>query len=177
MIIIQVLFLFLTYIFFYIRKWKHLEKKEFLIKSAFFAYMAALVTATILPIDLTLDPKWLYPKESGFSYGNLIPFRNIMGGHYVLIRDVVLNVIMTIPYGVLLHFVCKKPSLIRSFFYSLWLSLSIELVQLLMTIFLLNYRRFDVTDIITNVLGACIGYLAYIIFAKLFGGTIGFKFK
>ena len=37
-------------------------------------------------------------------------------------------------------------------------SLTIELTQLIMTIFLLNHRFFDATDLITNTIGGCIGY-------------------
>lgn len=55
----------------------------------------------------------------------------------------------------------KNIKLIKVIISTFLFSLSIELTQLIMTIFLLKHRSFDVTDIITNTIGGLVGYLAY----------------
>ena len=89
---------------------------------------------------------------------NLIPFREIFrykfGSHY-FIKNIVGNVIMFAPYG---FFVGKYASL-KNFKLTLFLlilaSFSIEATQLIIG------RVFDVDDIILNVFGGILGYIAY----------------
>lgn len=67
---------------------------------------------------------------------------------------------MTIPFG-FLYSLLKNASLIKVIINTFLFSLSIELTQLIMLIFLLRYRYFDVTGIITNTIGGFIGYLIF----------------
>lgn len=68
---------------------------------------------------------------------------------------------MTIPFGFLYSILKKNINLIKVIVSTFLFSLSIELTQLIMTIFLLRHRSFDVTDLITNTIGGIIGYLIY----------------
>lgn len=90
---------------------------------------------------------------------NLIPFNNVSNEMFGFIA----NIIMFIPLGIIL------PSLFKSFdkfrstlIFGFLLSLTIEISQLL------NWRATDINDLITNTLGAAIGYFVYkLIFKKL----------
>lgn len=94
---------------------------------------------------------------------NLVPFIDVLNGRGDFIRQVVLNVIMTIPFGFLLPLVKKNVKLLKIIFYTFLLSLSIELLQPLIN----GVRSSDITDLITNVVGGIIGYVIYLIFKPL----------
>lgn len=94
---------------------------------------------------------------------NLVPFIDVLNGRGDFIRQVVLNVIMTIPFGFLLPLVKKNVKLLKIVFYTFLLSLSIELLQPLIN----GIRSSDITDLITNVIGGIIGYIIYLIFKPL----------
>lgn len=95
---------------------------------------------------------------------NLVPFIDVSSGKGDFIRQVVLNIIMTIPFGFLLPLIKnKKTNLIKIILYTFLLSLGIELLQPLIN----DFRSSDITDLITNVLGGIIGYILYIIFKPL----------
>ena len=95
---------------------------------------------------------------------NLVPFIDVSDGKGDFIRQVVLNIIMTIPFGFILPLIKnKKTNLIKIILYTFLLSLGIELLQPLIN----DFRSSDITDLITNVLGGIIGYILYIIFKPL----------
>lgn len=95
---------------------------------------------------------------------NLVPFIDVLDGKGDFIRQVVLNIIMTIPFGFILPLIKnQKINLIKIVLYTFLLSLSIELLQPLIN----DFRSSDITDLITNVLGGIIGYILYIIFKPL----------
>ena len=77
----------------------------------------------------------------------------ILQGKTSLIREDILNVLMFVPIGVLQTFVWRKPSWLKLFAFGVFLSVGIELMQLV-------GRRgtceFD--DIFHNTLGCLIGY-------------------
>lgn len=92
---------------------------------------------------------------------NLVPFVDVTNGRGDFIRQVVLNIVMTIPFGFLLPLVReKKINLLNVIFYTFLLSLGIEILQP----FINGVRSSDITDIITNVTGSMIGYILYLLF-------------
>ncbi len=82
-------------------------------------------------------------------------------------HEIVLNIIMMMPFGFLIPLV-KKRSIICTAMWAFTFSLSIETIQLL-------YfwagghvsRAFDVTDLITNTLGGIFGYALYLAFRHI----------
>lgn len=95
---------------------------------------------------------------------NLVPFIDVVSGRGDFIRQIVLNVIMTIPFGFLFPLIKNKnPNLLKTVLYTFLLSLSIEILQPLIN----GSRSSDITDLITNVLGGIIGYIMYLIFRPL----------
>lgn len=77
------------------------------------------------------------------------------------------NILLTIPFGIYLHYYFKK-GFIKTTFYTFLLSLFFEITQLtgLYFIYPSNYRLFDVDDLFFNTLGGCIGYLVSIFLLK-----------
>ncbi len=81
---------------------------------------------------------------------NLIPFRDMMAGSIAT----VLNVVMFIPLGFFLPLLwLPYRSAVKTVLFGFSLSLAIELLQMF------TFRATDVNDLITNTLGALIGWL------------------
>ncbi len=82
-------------------------------------------------------------------------------------RQIVQNVIMTVPFGFLYplcrRVVGKKCGLLRCVLMTIVLSLSIEILQPLIN----GARSADITDVITNTVGGLIGYVAYMLFKPI----------
>jgi glycopeptide antibiotics resistance protein len=70
-----------------------------------------------------------------------------------------LNIAGFIPYGFLLPFTTKKKKM-PILLYAVFATLAIEFTQLVISARVPTYSRvFDVTDLLTNVSGAWLGYL------------------
>ena len=91
---------------------------------------------------------------------NFNAFDDVFNSRGDFIRQVVLNVIMMIPFGFLLPITNKKINFKKIILYTFLFSLCIELLQPLIN----GVRSADVTDLITNTLGGIIGYIFYMIF-------------
>ena len=148
-----------------------LKQKEAAYKikfSVMYVYLFLVLCVTILPVDFTLDPKWTYHSSIQFTYVHIKPFHDLISGYSGAWKQILLNIIMTIPFGFLYAWLKRKAGLINVLTAALILSFTIEMIQLIMTVFLLHYRRCDVTDLITNVLGGVIGFLFYQFAGKIF---------
>ena len=125
-----------------------------------YIYLSFVLYFTLMPIISAL------PFVFNHSYVpmNLVPFIDILDDRGDFIRQVVLSIIMTIPFWFLLPLIKnKRTNLIKIVLYTFLLSLSIELLQPLIN----GFRSSDITDLITNVLGRIIGYILYIVFNPL----------
>lgn len=155
--LVDFIVLFLLYIFIFYKRWKLKGKDVLFINTIMYIYLSFVLYFTLMPIIASL------PFIFNHSYVpmNLVPFIDVSSG---IIRQVVLNIIMTIPFGFLLPLIKnKKTNLIKIILYTFLLSLGIELLQPLIN----DFRSSDITDLITNVLGGIIGYILYIIFKPL----------
>ena len=99
-------------------------------------------------------------EDNNYGTNNFIPFREITRYEFLssyFIHNVVGNIILFIPFGFFVSSIIKsrKPFAIISV--SLICSLTIELTQYLIG------RTFDIDDIILNLAGCTLGYLAYLI--------------
>ncbi len=81
------------------------------------------------------------------------------------LTDVVLNILMMMPFG-FLYSQFKKAKLIDVVLTTFLLSSFIEVTQLITTRFLVYHRFFDITDIINNTIGGLVGFIIYRIFTK-----------
>lgn len=88
---------------------------------------------------------------------SLIPFGNGM------LRSDYLNIIMFMPLGIILPLMWKKYHQFKyTVQFAFFLSLFIEISQLFT-----RFRATDINDIITNTLGAVLGWFIYFVFSKL----------
>ncbi len=99
---------------------------------------------------------------------NIIPFYFGPYGLEDALSTVLLNVLLTIPFGFGISFIVNiRPRVI------LWIApcvgLSFEGTQLLISIFLrYMYRIMDINDVIMNALGVLIGYGAFLVFVWVY---------
>jgi glycopeptide antibiotics resistance protein len=83
---------------------------------------------------------------------NLVPFSRASGSS----GEIVDNVLVFIPFGLLLGVNCKRLDLWRKLVFVLVFSLTVEVLQYIFAI-----GASDITDVITNTFGGLIGLLAY----------------
>lgn len=122
-------------------------------------YLFLVACVTILPIDFTLHLKGEDVIQP--VYIHLIPFEDLILRHGGARREIVLNILMTIPFGFLVTWIKKEMTWMKVIWTTALLSLTIEGIQLMMTIFLLHHRSCDITDILTNTIGGVLGYLLF----------------
>lgn len=156
MILIDFLTLIALYIFIFYKKWLSKGKDILFINTIMYIYLSFVLYFTLMPIITAL------PFLFNHSYApmNLVPFIDVSFERGDFIRQIILNVIMTIPFGFLLPLKNKNIKLLKTIYYTFLMSLSIELLQPLIN----SSRSSDITDLITNVLGGIIGYILYLIF-------------
>ena len=88
----------------------------------------------------------------------LVPFRDMISGPI----DTMLNIILFVPLGFFLPLLYKKYRHIGSVaLVGFLLSLSIEIVQMF------GRGATDINDLITNTVGACLGFFIYQLLSKL----------
>lgn len=119
--------------------------KKKLVYILFSLYLVAIFSAVGIPDirSLTVDLSF-----------NFIPIIDIMSspGHYII--NEMLNIIMFIPLGFFLPIIWNEEfnSLKRTTIFSFGLSCIIEILQIF------TFRLTDIDDLITNTIGAIIGY-------------------
>ena len=74
----------------------------------------------------------------------------------------ILNILLFVPLGSALPFICKQPKFVKTILIGFLLSLLIELVQ-----FFLG-RSCEMDDLICNTIGSAVGYLFYMLIERLF---------
>lgn len=147
------------YIFIFYKKWKAKGKDVLFINTIMYIYSSFVLYFTLMPIITSLP----FMFNHHYKPMNLVPFIDVSYGRGDFIRQIVLNVIMTIPFGFLFPLIKNKNAkLLKTVLYTFFLSLSIEILQPL-----ISFRSSDITDIITNVIGGVIGYITYFIFKPL----------
>lgn len=150
----------ILYVFIFYNRWKVKGKDILFVNTLMYLYLSFVLYFTLMPIITSL------PFVFNHSYVpmNLVPFIDVSTGKGDFIRQVVLNIIMTIPFGFLLPLIKnKKINLFKTILYTFILSLGIEILQP----FINDFRSSDITDLITNTFGGIIGYILYLIFKPL----------
>jgi glycopeptide antibiotics resistance protein len=113
-------------------------------------YGAAVVALTVFPIDVRPSSFWDEPWWSDLHW---IPF-------YVDAPSMILNVIMFVPFGVLVPWLWPGTNTVRRVAgLALRSSAAIELTQLVLGLTLQNRRTVDVNDLMANTAGALLGLL------------------
>ena len=159
--------LIILYVFILYKKWKAKGNDVLLVNTTMYIYLSFVLYFTLMPIITSLPFMFNHP----YKPMNLMPFVDVISGKGDFIRQIILNVIMTVPFGFLFPLVkTSNPKLIKTVFYTFLLSFSIEILQPLID----GFRSSDITDLITNVLGGIIGYIMYLIFKPLTIKILGY---
>lgn len=152
--------LIIIYFWKFYKKWKEKGIDVLFVNTIMYIYLSFVLYFTLMPIITSLPFIFNHP----YKPMNLVPFADVLNGRGDFVRQVGLNVIMTIPFGFLLPLIKKENvKLLKIIFYTFLLSLGIELLQPLIN----GFRSADITDLITNVIGGIIGYVMYLIFKPL----------
>lgn len=102
-------------------------------------------------------------QDVSWSSHNYVPFKEILRydfGSALFFKNIFGNVILFLPFGILIGRYVKTNKLSIALFLGLITSLSIEVIQFSIG------RVFDIDDIILNVFGCCLGFVFYHFFKK-----------
>lgn len=147
----------LLYVFVFFKKWKIKGKDILLVNSLLYLYLSFVLYFTLMPIITSIPFVLNHP----YTPMNLVPFIDVLMGRGDFLRQVVLNIIMTMPFGFLFPLTQRKNArFFKTVFFCFLMSLGIELLQPLIN----GFRSSDITDLITNVIGGILGYGFYVIF-------------
>lgn len=154
----DLLALALIYCFRLLPRWRRQGRTRLLWCSVMFLYLLSVLYVTLMPILAALP----FCRNHPYIPMHLVPFDDLLRGYGDAKQQLILNVIMTVPFGLLLP-ICrrcagKKCTLLRCLLLTFALSLAIELLQPLLS----SARRSDITDVITNTLGGLLGYLLFL---------------
>ena len=162
-------------------KYGSISKLRTIIIYSFVLYLLCAYFLIILPLltiaevaSLTTPRMQLIPfsfltdfiTKSGFIISNFSTYLPVIKSNYFI--QPIFNIVLTIPFGVYLHYYFKC-SWFKTVLFSFLLSLFFELTQLsgLYFIYPRGYRLFDVDDLFLNTLGGCLGYFVANIFIKI----------
>lgn len=145
------------YTFVFFRKWRSKGRDVLLVNTLMYLYLSLVLYFTLMPIIVKLPFILNHP----YTPMNMVPFVDMFAGRGDFVRQVVLNVMMTMPFGFLFPLTQKGTAKLgRTVSFCFLMSLGIELLQPLID----GFRSSDVTDLITNVTGGMLGYGLYSIF-------------
>ena len=124
-----------------------------------YIYVVMVLFVTLMPFTIPFGgTNNLFMKTANFT-----PFKDLRLNYNGAIREILLNVIMMIPFG-FLYPIIKKKCILKTVIMTLFFSLTIECAQLLSAWWGgLSSRSFDVTDLITNTFGGLVGYFFFVI--------------
>lgn len=148
----------LLYIFVFFGRWKAKGRDMLLVNTLMFGYLSFVLYFTMMPV-ITSIPFILHHP---YKPMNLVPFIDVSMGRGDFVRQIVLNVIMTVPFGFLFPLTQNRNGkFIKTVGFCVLMSLGIEILQPFFG------RSSDITDLITNVIGGIIGYGFYVIFRPI----------
>ena len=142
-------------------KWKRGGRHVPAVNTVMFLYLSGVLLVTLMPVITSLP----FCFSHRYVPMHMEPFEDALNGRGDFVRQIVLNVMMTVPFG-FLYPLCRRAAgkrcgLFRCLLAAAALSLSIELLQPLIN----SARSADITDVMTNTAGGLIGYAVYALFA------------
>ena len=154
-VVLDVIALSFIYYFVFLKRWKQRGTRVLLLNTTMYIYICFVLYFNLMPMMASIPH--LFDHNDGYAPINLVPFIDVINKRGDHLRQIILNIIMTIPFGFFLPLVGKKMNLIKTVLITTAFSISIEFLQL----FSIAYRATDITDVITNTLGGLIGYCPY----------------
>lgn len=159
-------FIFWIIIFFYIikeyKKDKNLAKiffKTTFIIYSFWVIYVCFLTPGFIKREISIQ---LVPFSSIYEIWNY-------SVHYtVVLKQIWWNLILLFPAWFLFPIISEKIfNFKKAFFYGLAISFSIEFIQLFLALTWINYKIFDIDDIILNTVWFTLWFFSYKIFEKI----------
>ncbi len=155
----------LLYAFVFFRKWKMRGKDILLINTLMYIYLSFVLYFTLMPVITSIPFVLNHPYEPM----NLVPFIDVSERRGDFLRQIVLNIILTVPFGFLFPLTRNRTAKFgTTVFFCFLMSLGIEILQPLIS----GSRSSDITDLITNVIGGMLGYGFYVIFRPVTFGIL-----
>ena len=153
-VLLDLLVLVAVYAAWLLPKWRRLGRRPLLVYTLMYGCLAGSVRFPLRPVLPALP----YCFDHPYIPMHRAPFEDVIHRHGDYVRQIVLNVVLFLPFGVLQP-LCdrcrgRRPRFWRCLLLALALSAGIELVQPLLHVF----RRADITDVITNTIGGVLGY-------------------
>ena len=102
-VLVDFVVLIIIYFWKFYKKWQKKGRDVLLVNTLMYVYLSFVLFFTLMPIITFLPFIFNHPYDSM----NLVPFIDVLNGRGDFIRQVGLNVIMTIPFGFLLPLVRK----------------------------------------------------------------------
>lgn len=147
-------------VFLYRRRREHPIRVLFLALFTIYVYLALHVT--LFPIDFS---EIKFNPHMWLSI-NLDPFK------YHLPTNIYLNILLTVPLGLLYPFLWRH-SWFKTLFISILSGLIIETAQLVIGSFTKNYTRIvDTADLLYNLIGVLVGYVIFRIIKSLLAALL-----
>lgn len=78
-------------------------------------------------------------------------------GMFVVLANLLGNILIFVPYGFFISMAGRTRGFFKTFFCSMFLSLCVEIVQLITRV-----GSFDVDDILLNTIGGVLGYIIFV---------------
>lgn len=146
---------------------KKTSKTKILFYCSIYIYLSGLICITFLPLPTDKELiKVLQQTQGNSSLINIIPFKSLIDLLFNLsileaFKQILGNILLFIPLGFFLPLVFNKLNDLKKVFIAILFSaLSIEIVQLLMSLyFQFPYRYCDIDDFILNSIGGLLGFL------------------
>ncbi len=146
----------LLYAFVFFRKWKIRGKDILFINTLMYIYLSFVLYFTLMPVITSIPFVLNHPYEPM----NLVPFIDVSERRGDFLRQIALNIILTVPFGFLFPLTRNRTAKFSTtVLFCFLMSLGIEILQPLIS----GSRSSDITDLITNVIGGMLGYGFYVI--------------
>ena len=153
--LIDFIVLVFLYAFVFFRKWRSQGRDKLLVKTLMYAYLSLVLYFTMMPVVVSIP----FVLDHPYKPMNMVPFIDVSLGRGDFFRQVLLNIIMTMPFGFLFPLTRDKRAKFGvTVFFCFLMSLGIELLQPFFD------RSSDITDLITNVIGGALGYCLCVVF-------------
>lgn len=134
----------LLYAFVFFGRWKIKGRDILLVNTLMYVYLSFVLYFTLMPV-LTAVP---FILNHPYTPMNLVPFIDVSAKRGDFFRQVILNIIMTIPFGFLFPLTQNKTAKFgKTIFFCFLMSLGIEVLQPLIN----GFKTADITDLITNM--------------------------
>ncbi len=155
--LIDFLALALLYAFAFFGKWRKQGRDRLLVNTLMYVYLSFVLYFTLMPVLASLP----FVLDHSYTPMNLVPFIDVSLGRGDFFRQILLNILMTVPFGFLYPLTRNGAAKFwETVFLCFLMSLGIELLQPLLH----GFRSSDITDLITNGTGGILGYGLFVLF-------------